>query len=418
MSSRPADAASTPGRRKRLALLGSRGIPARYGGFETFAEELSTRLVRAGVEVTVFCERTPGEPPAEHAGVGLEHVRAPGLGALGSLLYDLSSLWRARRGYDVVYMLGYGAGAFLWIPRLFGREVWVNMDGREWKRAKWGPLARMWLRWMERAALRAAHRIVFDSAAVRREVLGDAAPDARVHVIEYGAAVETEADDPQVLDSLGLRAGSYYLVIARIEPENHVLEIVRTVTRTGTQRELVVVGDLERGGRYARLCRREAGSRVRFLGAVFDRPALWTLRSQAWAVIHGHSVGGTNPALLEALAAGAPVVAHDNPFCREVLEDSARYFKDEGELSAAIRDCERLDDEERRAIRLGNRARIAQRYSWERITAGYVRLLGLEGVSGASAGARTAPASVESVPAALPGRAARSTSPASEERPG
>ncbi len=399
---------------RRLAILGSRGIPARYGGFETFAEELSVRLAREGFEVTVFCERSGAEAaPAEHRGVRLEYVRLPGLGALRALLYDLVSLWRARRGWDVVYMLGYGAGVFLWIPRLFGREVWVNMDGREWQRPKWGGPARLWLRLMESAALCAAQRVVFDSAAVHRAVLGERSA-ARAAVLEYGATLEPLAEDPHVLESLGLRERSYFLVVARLEPENHVLEIVRAVSRSDS--ELLVVGDLERGGRYARTCVRAAGSRVRFLGSVFDRPTLASLRSRACAVIHGHSVGGTNPSLLEALAAGAPVIAHDNPFNREVLEEGALYFRDESELVGALRSCTGMGAEERQRVKLLSRRRIEARYSWERIAAQYARWLEPAGEPGGS-GERDGELARE-VPPALPARKTRPREPAAEDRSG
>lgn len=361
-------------KRPSLAILGSRGIPARYGGFETFAEQLSTRLVRAGFPVTVFGERHAGEPArGEHQGVRLERVAVPRLGSVSALVYDVLCLWRARREHDVVFMLGYGAGPFCALPRLAGREVWISMDGLEWQRGKWGWLARTWLRRMERAALRAGQRIVFDSEAVRRAVLGERA-DARVSVIAYGAELDLE-HDPLVLESLALRPKSYYLVVCRIEPENHVLEVVRAVSRGPTTRALLVVGDLERAGAYGEACRRAAGPQVRFLGPVFDRPTLHALRVESWAVIHGHSVGGTNPSLLEALAAGAPVLAHDNPYNREVVGEGALWFRDEETLVGALSECERRTAEER--VSLGERGRrtIQERFTWERVTEAYARLL-------------------------------------------
>jgi glycosyltransferase involved in cell wall biosynthesis len=358
-------------RRRRLALLGSRGIPARYGGFETFAEELGARLVARGHEVTVFCLAESGCPrPREHRGVRLEHLRVPRLGPLGTLLYDLRALRRAR-AHDVVYMLGYGAGAFLGLARAAENELWINMDGLEWRRAKWGRLARAWLVRMERRALLAADRVVFDSAAVRARVAP--AEDPRVSVIPYGATLEV-APDPRTLADLGLRRHGYFLVVARFEPENHVLEILRAHARA-PELALVLVGDVARAGRYGAACRAAAGPGVRFLGALHDAQALRALRGEAAAVLHGHSVGGTNPSLLEAMAAGAPVVAHDNPFNREVLGEAGAFFADAGELEARLRAVAHWDEAERARCGALHRARVGERYTWERVVAAYVELL-------------------------------------------
>ncbi len=361
------------GRALRLAILGCRGIPARYGGFETFAEELGARLVARGVEVTVFCEHHAGARPRAHRGMRLEYVRVPPLGAARALAFDLRCLRRAR-AHDVVYMLGYGAGAFLGLARRAGNQVWVNMDGLEWRRAKWGRLARAWLARMERAALRSADRVVFDNQAVRRAVLGDAS-DERVSVIEYGAELELEAD-AHALSALALRRHGYLLLVARVEPENHVLEIVRAHARSGLGLELVVVGDVHGAGRYGAACRAAGRGAVRFLGAQHDAPTLRALRRDCAAALHGHSVGGTNPALLEAMAAGAPLVAHDNPFNREVLGVDGRYFADEQTLADCLREVATWSSAERVRRGAAHRARIAERYTWERIAAEYAARLG------------------------------------------
>jgi glycosyltransferase involved in cell wall biosynthesis len=356
----------------RLAILGCSGIPARYGGFETFAEELAGGLVARGHAVTVFCQG-PGGGPSEHRGARLEYVPSRGSGGLHEILWDLRCLWRARGRFDVVYMLGYGAAAFLGLARSGRNEVWVNMDGLEWRRSKWGTVARAWLARMERVALRTADRVVFDSAAVRREVAGDGA-DERIRVIEYGAELDHEPD-PRVLATLGLRPHGFFLLVARIEPENHVLEILRAHARSGIERELLVVGDIERAGRYGGECRRAAAQNARFLGALFDQRTLHALRSDAAAVLHGHSVGGTNPALLEAMAASAVVVAHDNPYTREVLGERGVYFRDEDGIVAALRSADSWSAEERALRGRANRERVEERYTWDRIASEYAAML-------------------------------------------
>jgi len=390
------DGASTAsGRaRPRLALLGSRGIPARYGGFETFAEELAVRLVARGFEVTVYGERAPGPQLESYRGVRLVHLARARLGPLGTLAFDLACLRHARAQHEIVYMLGYGAGAFLGLGRRPGNEVWVNMDGREWRRAKWSLPARLWLRAMERAALTRADRVLFDSAAVRAEVVPPgAAARARSHVIAYGAE-RVSAPDPGVLDGLGLAPLGFDLCLARVEPENHVLEIVRAATRGG--RPLVVVGDIERARDYGRRCRAAAGPAVRFLGAVHAAPTLASLRRAARAVLHGHSVGGTNPALLEAMAEGALVLAHDNPYNREVLAGHGLYWRDEEVLAQALQALDGVGPQRRDALVSGARARIAAHYTWEHIVAAYVALLEPR------ASVERATESVPEPPAALP----------------
>jgi len=389
--------------RPRLAVLGSRGIPARYGGFETFAEALAVGLVARGFEVTVYGERRPEPQPREHRGVRLVHLARPPLGPAGTLLFDLACLRHARRAHEVVYMLGYGAGAFLGLGRRPGNEVWVNMDGREWRRAKWSAPARLWLRRMERAALAQADRIVFDCAAVREEVVPPQAPEReRTTVIAYGAERQL-TPDPNVLGDLGLAPGGFDLCLARIEPENHVLEIVRAATRGA--RPLLVVGDIERARDYGRRCRAAAGPAVRFLGALHDAPVLARLRGAARAVLHGHSVGGTNPALLEAMAAGALVLAHDNPYNREVLGPHGLFWSDENGLAQALGALDGLTAIRRGELTCGAQARIAAHYTWEQVVEAYAALLEPRTTALAATSSERRPGP----PAALPARAPQAT---------
>ena len=365
---------------KRIAILGSRGIPARYGGFETFAEELSVRLVERGHAVTVFCPWRRGPRPAEHRGVRLEYVCHPRLPAVGSLLYDAASLWRARRGYDAVYMLGYGASALCALPRLGGAEVWINMDGLEWERSKWSGPARAWLALSERLALRTATRLVFDNAAVAERVLARHRARVAHEVIEYGASRPAPvADAAERLARHGLRTGDYYLVVARCEPENQVLELARAFRRADPVRPLVLVTNPRAGDAYGDTLRAEHGGPVRVLGPVYDAGELGALRAHAFAYVHGHTVGGTNPSLLEAMACGNLVLADDNPFNREVLGENGLYFAGAGALAACLARAEAVGVEERRAFAAGCLARIDERYDWERIADAYADLLARAG---------------------------------------
>lgn len=364
----------------RVAILGTRGIPAGYGGFETFAEQLATRLAARGHQVTVYAE-ADGAPPADgqHQGVRVRYRRRPAWGAASTLAYDCACLWDARRGYDLVYMLGYGAAWACWWPRLFGVPVWINVDGLEWARSKWGRLARAYLRAMEWVASRAATRVIADAQAIAQRFRSLYPRGAPCSFIAYGADLPTgpsrAADD---LARWGLVAGEYVLAVARPEPENHVLEIVEGHTLWGGNWPLVVVGNVQPEAPYQKQLLALASDKVRFIGGVYDAGQLLALRIGAACHVHGHSVGGTNPSLLEALACGNLVVAHDNPFNREVARDAAQYFQTSQQLAEALGRVRVLPLAARQVMAARAREIVAQNYTWDLITTQYETLMHTE----------------------------------------
>lgn len=367
-------------RSPHVALLGSRGIPARYGGFETFAAELGPRLVERGFEVTVFCERVRGAHPSTYRGVRLEYVAARGPGPVASLSYDLRCLWRARRRFDLVYMLGYGSSFACGLPRLFGTPVWINMDGLEWRRSKWGPGARRWLRIMEGCACRSADRLVFDNGALAEDVLRRHRPRAESTVLAYGSPVVTGADVAP-LERLGLEPDGYDLAVCRAEPENHLLELVRAHRVADLARPLVVVANSDRNTSYCAALRELESDDLRLLGTVYDAQVLSALRVHAHFTLHGHSVGGTNPSLLEAMGCGAVVLAHDNPFNREVLVDAGRYFASEKDCARQLHELERVGAASLADLRSRARRHVRERYGWEDLADRYAReILGTLGL--------------------------------------
>src|SRR5689334_15845171 len=187
----------------KIAILGTRGIPARYGGFESFADRIAVLLAASGYDVTVFC---PGESKADdYCGVRREFVQSPQVGPAMTIIYDLRCLLRARR-YDVVYMLGYGTSLFCWIPRLFGAKVWINMDGLEWRRAKWGSLARGWLRVMEAVATLTANRLIVDSEAIGSDLRRRYSRLPKCSYAAYGADLAGRSVNPMTLEAMKLEA--------------------------------------------------------------------------------------------------------------------------------------------------------------------------------------------------------------------
>ncbi|ODS61643.1 MAG: hypothetical protein ABS37_14410 [Acidovorax sp. SCN 65-108] len=361
----------------RIALLGARGIPASYGGFETFAEQLSIRLVERGHEVTVYAETS--ESSVEdifYQGVRVRHKRRPRWGAASVLAYDCACLWDARRGYDLVYMLGYGAAWACWWPRVFGVPVWINVDGLEWARSKWGRAARIYLRCMEWVASRVATRLIADAEAIAqrfRETYPKGAPSS---FIAYGAELVQDRDvDPSVLSAWGLKPRRYMLVVARPEPENHILEIVQGYEMHGGDWPLVIVGDVSGASAYQQLLREHASDRVRFVGGIYDTGQLASLRVHAACYLHGHSVGGTNPSLLEALACGNWVIAHDNPFNREVARDAADYFATPEQLARSLDLV--VGQSDAMLPQRSQRARdiVSEHYTWDGIADAYEALM-------------------------------------------
>lgn len=362
--------------RKRMAILGTRGIPARYGGFETFAEELALRLVAHGVAVTVFCEAGLSEPLSEFRGVDLAYVPITKCGAFTTILFDLRSLWRARKDYDVVYMLGYGAAPFCLIPRLWGKEVWLNVDGVEWARAKWGAAAKCYFRWMEWFSTWVPDRIIADAEGIRVHLESRHRVRKPCVVIPYGAPVVERTAESAVLDEWGLTSGDYYLLVARIEPENHVREIVEGYLASSSTAPLVVVGNHQSGTEYAQSMSAYEDVRVRLVGGVYDQSKLQALRCHARAYFHGHSVGGTNPSLLEALGCGNLVIAHDNVFNREVLGDLGFYFREGGGIPALLTAVDAMDEANRNKLCDQAISKIRDKYAWDAICKSYLSLLG------------------------------------------
>lgn len=367
----------------KLALLGTRGIPAAYGGFETFAEQLAVRLVQRGHQVTVYAEADQaGLPDTWYQGVRIRHIYRPHWGPASVIGYDCRCLSDARHEYDLLYMLGYGAAwACWWARTVWGQKVWLNVDGLEWSRSKWGWLACTYLRVMEWVSSWAPNRVLADAQAIAdryRRLYPNGAPCS---FIPYGAPlvdIGAQSELPDVLARFGLQASGYVLVVARPEPENHLLEIVEGHARSACDWPLVVVGDVKPVNSYQRRLLAQASHRVRFIGGVYTPQVLTGLRLHAACHVHGHSVGGTNPSLLEALACGNVVVAHDNPFNREVARDAALYFQSAAQLTECLDSVSAWTPVARQMATECARTIVARYYTWVHITDAYESLMRAE----------------------------------------
>ena len=250
------------------------------------------------------------------------------------------------------------------------------MDGIEWGRAKWSFGVKVYIKIMEAIAMRTPDLIIADAAGIKDflEARYRAVPPC--DVIAYGAhTVEAPPQQGAFLSDMGLRPGGYYLVVCRLEPENHVLEIIQGHNASDTSLPLVIVGNHNVDTPYVKKLKAASGGRVKFAGAIYDPARLVALRYYCMAYMHGHVVGGTNPSLLEALGCGNILIAHDNPFNREVAGDIGHYFKRPEDIPAFMARIEGLSSAERQDISVKARLIVKERYNWEDIADAYLKLL-------------------------------------------
>lgn len=359
---------------RRLRILGIRGVPAAHGGFETFAEHLSLYLVSRGWDVTVYCQEQGAGPRREDVWRGVRRVHIPVQmgGPAGSMLFDWKAIAHAVRSPGLCLTLGYNTALFCARLRLRGIPNLINMDGMEWARAKWGPLARGWFWLNDWAGCWLGNSLIADHPRIEAHLRTRVAP-AKITMIPYGAEELVSVSDEPVR-KLGLEPGRFMTVIARAEPENSILEVVEGFSAMPRGITLAVLGDYDPANAYHRRVRARAGAEVAFLGAIYDREVVQALRFHCMAYVHGHRVGGTNPSLVEALGAGNPVIAHDNPYNRWVAGAAAVYFRSPGGFSACVAAIASFE-QKRSWLSARARERFRASFQWPDVLARYESLL-------------------------------------------
>lgn len=357
-----------------VQILGTRGIPSRHGGFETFAEDLAFYLRDRGHRVTVYCQANPSEVEHEDDWQGVHRVLIPaGTGALGTMSFDWQCVLHSCRHPGIALTLGYNTAIFSILYRLRGHKNVMNMDGLEWKRDKWSFPAKAWLRLNEWLGSRFANHLIADHPAIAQHLYSHTRTE-KITVIPYGSHMMFDTD-VTLLEQFGLTAGQYYLVIARPEPENSILEIVEGFSARPRDTRLVVLGTYyPEKIAYHDLVLKRAGKDVKFLGPVYERHTVAALRAHARGYVHGHRVGGTNPSLVEAMAAGSPIVAHDNPFTRWVAGGAGLFFSNAAELDTILNQLDANPDA-RAALSAASRHRAASSFSQSVILSTYEQLL-------------------------------------------
>ena len=354
----------------RIALIGTRGIPAAYGGFETAVEEVGRRLVDRGHRVLVY-GRDAGTVGDTHLGmrrVTLPAVRQKALETLShTALSTLHAVTKARP--DAAFVFNAANSPFLPLLRARRIPVALHMDGLEWRRSKWGTRGKAYYRWAEEFGVQTADAIISDAPGIADYY--DHQFDVPSELIRYGAPLLDDAPADGIA-GLGLEPGGYHLVVARFEPENHVREIVEGYAASAAQKPLVVVGSAPYAAEYTAAIDRIAAAddRIRLLGAVYDQELLDALYHHAYTYLHGHSVGGTNPSLLRAMGAGTAVVAYDVVFNREVLDGSGWYFEGPADVARAV-DAVEADPTAVTSNAEAMRRRAAEAFSWDDVAAAY-----------------------------------------------
>ena len=352
-----------------FAILGTRGIPARYGGFETFAEELSTRLAARGHQVVVYCRERSFE--SRYRGVQLKYLPTVRHKYFDTVAHTfLSTLHVAAARQDAVLYCNAANAVFTWIPRLAGTPVALNVDGLERNRKKWNRAARTWYRVSEWLATWMPNVVITDAVHIAEYYRQKYHRDSVM--IPYGAEtgrVETTG----ALDRLGLEPCRYFLYVSRMEPENNALLVREAFERVQTSHKLALIGDAPYAADYIRRVRETKDPRIVIPGAIYGE-GYRELGSHCLAYIQATEVGGTHPALIEAMGRGALVLYLDTPENAEVAGGAGIPFT-HANLTEVITSLVRMPEAERETYRARAMERVKSRYSWDAVTDGYEKLL-------------------------------------------
>ena len=352
----------------RIAILGIRGVPANYGGFETFAEQLGSRLVDRGHQVTVY-GRTTSIPSGIREFRGMQVVRlpAPRSKYLETVIHSLfAAVHAAFRRYDVVYVCNSANVPAVILLMLVRKRVVLNVDGLEWQRAKWNRLGRAYYRACAALAARLPIHVVTDARVI--QTYYERAYGRATDYFPYGTDLEPTADDG-TLAGLGLEPRGFVLYVSRLEPENNAHVVIEAYGSVRTDLPLAIVGDAPYATDYIASLHATTDARVRFVGAVYGH-GYHVLRSNAVAYVQATEVGGTHPALVEAMGAGNAILANDVPEHRETLGDAGLFYRGSNELAARLQSV--LDDPSRAEdLRLRARERATALYSWDHVTDEY-----------------------------------------------
>jgi glycosyltransferase involved in cell wall biosynthesis len=354
----------------KIAILGTKGIPNNYGGYEQFAEFISTRLIQRGHSVTVYNPHFHKFKGDHFNGVTIIRKFSPEamLGGAANIIYDHLCLKDAlQRDFDIIYEAGYHSVAlsykYLKVDQLKKPIVITNMDGLEWRRSKWNKTVQNIIKGLERIAVAKSPYLISDNEGIQEYLMTKY--KAESFYIPYGADPVKEFDE-SLLQTYDVKAEGYLMLVARLEPENNVETILDGYCKLSMNDPLLVVGNHATSfGNH--LKNKFKSTNVKFVGGIYNKAQLDSLRHFSLAYFHGHSVGGTNPSLLEAMASESFIIAHENPFNASILNDAALYFKTADNVCDLLKNIRSLRTNHLHEFVRENNRKISTTYKWEKI---------------------------------------------------
>jgi glycosyltransferase involved in cell wall biosynthesis len=360
----------------KLAIVGSRGYPYVYGGYETFVKELSERLIHQNIDITVYCQSNLfNKQPKQANGINLLYIPTVKLKSLNQLIHSfLSMLHVSLSDADVVLVVNLAAGPLGWLPRLFGKKTIINTDGLEWERPKWKGLGSKYFYFGAWCATKFYHVLVSDAEAMRQVYLQKF--KAESEVIAYGAPNFKERNS-EALEKFSLEPYSYYLIVGRLIPDNNADFIIKEFLNANSSKKLVVIGDVPYKDDYANSLKALACNQLVFTGYVKNQDDLLSLYQYCFVYLHGHEFGGTNPAMLKAMANQCAILALNTRFNQEMLnngEFGLFFDKKEKSLITKMNEIEQspeLVESLRKQVNNG----LGDKYNWEFVSGQYINLM-------------------------------------------
>lgn len=359
----------------KIAFISTRGIPNNYGGFEQFAEYISVGLAKRGHKIVVYSPHFHPYQEKEYKGVRIKHIYSPETwmgSSIGSFFYDFASLRDALKNenFDIIYEAGYTSivPAYIWfnVKKIKYPIFTTNMDGLEYKRTKFNKWVQKFVFWEERTTVKHSHYLISDNMGIHDYYKEKYGKESKF--LAYGADIHDNYQE-SFLSDLNLKANQYYLLIARLEPENNIEMAIQgylASTENG-KRPLIIVGKTNTPHGKELVDKYGHETSVKFVGGIYDFDKLNSIRHFSFAYFHGHSVGGTNPSLLEAMASDCFILANNNIFNKAVLNDSAIYYSNATEVSNILNSIENLAEKYKEKFIAQNLEVIRQEYSWEKL---------------------------------------------------